>query len=42
MKIGTVTEVKHFEYRVGLTPNNVRDYVGQGHEVYVQAGAGGG
>jgi len=37
MKIGTVTEIKHNEYRVGLTPGNVRDYVEHGHEVFVQA-----
>ncbi|MCL2839299.1 MAG: alanine dehydrogenase [Defluviitaleaceae bacterium] len=42
MKVGTVTEVKQMEYRVGLTPNNVRDYVAAGHEVFVQAGAGAG
>jgi alanine dehydrogenase len=40
MKIGTVKEIKHHEYRVGLTPNNARDYVNSGHEVYVQTGAG--
>ena len=40
MKIGTVKEIKHHEYRVGLTPSNVRDYINNGHEVYVQAGAG--
>jgi len=40
MKIGTVTEIKHNEYRVGLTPGNVREYVEHGHEVFVQAGAG--
>ncbi|MCL1787039.1 MAG: alanine dehydrogenase [Defluviitaleaceae bacterium] len=40
MKIGTVTEIKNNEYRVGLTPGNVRDYIKNGHEVYVQAGAG--
>ncbi|MCL2372269.1 MAG: alanine dehydrogenase [Defluviitaleaceae bacterium] len=42
MKIGTVTEIKTQEYRVGMTPDNVRDYVGRGHQVYVQAGAGAG
>ena len=42
MKIGTVKEVKLHEYRVGLTPGNVRDYVARGHEVYVQKGAGAG
>ncbi|MCL1883131.1 MAG: alanine dehydrogenase [Defluviitaleaceae bacterium] len=40
MKIGTVKEVKTHEYRVGMTPGNVRDYIEHGHEVYVQAGAG--
>ncbi|MCL2217913.1 MAG: alanine dehydrogenase, partial [Defluviitaleaceae bacterium] len=40
MRVGTVTEVKQFEYRVGLTPNNVRDYVSNGHQVFVQTGAG--
>ena len=40
MRIGTVTEIKHFEFRVGLTPANVRDYISAGHEVFVQAGAG--
>ncbi|MCL2285457.1 MAG: alanine dehydrogenase [Firmicutes bacterium] len=40
MKIGTVKEIKRHEYRVGLTPNNVKDYVNHGHLVYVQAGAG--
>lgn len=40
MKIGVVTEIKAFEYRVGMTPSNVREYVNAGHEVFVQAGAG--
>ena len=40
MKVGTVKEIKRHEYRVGLTPNNVKDYVSAGHEVFVQAGAG--
>jgi len=40
MRVGTVTEIKRNEFRVGLTPNNVRDYVNHGHEVFVQAGAG--
>ena len=42
MKIGTVKEIKRYEYRVGLTPSNVKEYVSNGHEVYVQAGAGAG
>ncbi|QQE13109.1 alanine dehydrogenase [Planctomycetota bacterium] len=40
MKIGTVTEIKTHEYRVGLTPACVKAYVGRGHEVMVQKGAG--
>jgi len=40
MKVGTVKEIKKYEYRVGLTPSNAREYVASGHEVYVQSGAG--
>lgn len=40
MKIGTVREIKNQEYRVGLTPSCVHSYVGRGHEVLVQKGAG--
>jgi len=40
MKVGTVKEIKHYEFRVGLTPMNVKEYVSRGHEVFVQAGAG--
>ena len=42
MRIGTVKEIKRHEYRVGLTPSNVKEYVNHGHTVYVQAGAGDG
>ena len=42
MKVGTVKEIKRYEYRVGLTPSNVKEYVSHGHQVYVQAGAGAG
>ena len=42
MKVGTVKEVKKHEYRIGLTPSNVREYVANGHQVFVQAGAGAG
>jgi len=42
MKIGTVKEIKNHEYRVGLTPSNIKDYIANGHDVYVQAGAGDG
>ena len=40
MKVGTVKEVKRYEFRVGLTPSNVHEYVSNGHEVFVEAGAG--
>lgn len=40
MLIGTVTETKQHEYRVGLTPACVKSYTTHGVEVLVQAGAG--
>src|SRR5688500_5549247 len=40
MKVGVPTEIKTDEYRVALTPAGVRELVDQGHEVYMQAGAG--
>jgi alanine dehydrogenase len=40
VRIGTVTEIKQSEYRVGLTPESVVNYTRQGHGVYVQKGAG--
>lgn len=40
MKVGTITEIKKHEYRVGLTPNTAKAYIEHGHEVYVQKGAG--
>ena len=42
MRIGTTKELKNHEYRVGLTPDNVLAYVNNGHEVYVEKGAGAG
>lgn len=42
MRIGVPTEIKVHEYRVGLTPSAVREYVAHGHEVMVQSGAGAG
>ncbi|MCL2203481.1 MAG: alanine dehydrogenase [Defluviitaleaceae bacterium] len=42
MRIGTVTEIKQHEYRVGLTPESVVSYVRQNHQLYVQSGAGAG
>lgn len=42
MRVGVPKEIKVQEHRVGLTPMAVREYVSQGHEVWVQAGAGAG
>lgn len=42
MIVGTVRELKDEEYRVGLTPDGVRDLVRLGHRVLVEAGAGDG
>ena len=42
MRIAVPTEIKNHEYRVGLTPASVRELVGHGHQVWVQAGAGAG
>ncbi len=42
MKIGCVKEIKNNEFRVGLTPDNVRAYVAAGHHVYIETGAGAG
>lgn len=40
MKVGTVKEIKKYEYRIGLTPDNVKSYVNAGHEVFVERDAG--
>ena len=40
MIIGCVKEIKNNEYRVGLTPDNVKAYVQAGHEVLFENGAG--
>ena len=40
MRVGVPREIKIQEHRVGLTPMAVREYVANGHEVLVQAGAG--
>jgi alanine dehydrogenase len=40
MRIGTVREIKNHEYRVGLTPESVRELTAHGHEVLVETGAG--
>ncbi|MGB3805623.1 MAG: alanine dehydrogenase [Erythrobacter sp.] len=42
MLVGVPKEIKPSEFRVGLTPEAAREYVGAGHEVIVETGAGGG
>src|SRR5438045_6829125 len=42
MKVGVVKEIKADEYRVALAPAGARELVQRGHEVLVEAGAGGG
>ena len=40
MRIGVPKEIKVEEYRVGLTPASVREYVMRGNDVIVEQGAG--
>ncbi|MEI6100893.1 MAG: alanine dehydrogenase, partial [Eubacteriales bacterium] len=40
MKVGCVKEIKNNEFRVGMTPDNVKEYALRGHQVFVQTGAG--
>ncbi|MHA6644584.1 alanine dehydrogenase [Mesorhizobium sp. A623] len=40
MRVGCPKEIKNHEYRVGLTPGSVREYVAHGHDVLVEAGLG--
>jgi alanine dehydrogenase len=40
MRIGVPAEVKDNEYRVGMVPSGVHTLVDDGHEVFVQQGAG--
>src|SRR5215467_2875064 len=42
MLIGVPKEIKTHEYRVGLTPDAVREYVAAGHRVVVEKNAGAG
>src|SRR5215831_18304963 len=42
MKVGVPKEIKAQEYRVGLTPGAVREYVAAGHRVMIETGAGDG
>jgi alanine dehydrogenase len=40
MNIGCVKEIKKHEYRVGLTPTDVKSYVMRGHKVFIESDAG--
>jgi alanine dehydrogenase len=40
MLVGVPKEIKVREYRVGITPTNVREVVAHGHTVLVESGAG--
>lgn len=42
MRIGVPKEIKNNEFRVGLTPGSVREYITNGHEVFVETKAGAG
>jgi len=35
MIVGCPKEIKNEEYRVGMTPNGVKDFVSAGHTVFV-------
>ncbi len=40
MRVGVPKEIKPDEYRVGLTPTAVREYVAHGHQIIVERNAG--
>jgi alanine dehydrogenase len=42
MLVGVTKEIKIHEYRVGLTPNSVREFTAHGHKVIVETTAGAG
>ena len=42
MRVGCPKEIKNHEYRVGLTPASVREYVAHGHQVLIETNAGSG
>ena len=42
MRIGCPKEIKNREYRVGLTPESAGERVANGHEVWIESGAGAG
>lgn len=42
MRVGVPKEIKNHEYRVGLTPDSVRELAAHGHEVFIETKAGAG
>lgn len=40
MLVGCPAEIKNHEYRVGLTPESVRELTLRGHDVWIESGAG--
>lgn len=40
MKIGVPKEIKNHEYRVAITPAGVHEFKSNGHEVFIESGAG--
>jgi len=40
MRIGCPREIKNREYRVGLTPESVKELVAHGHQLWIESGAG--
>ncbi len=42
MLVGVPKEIKNHEYRVGLTPGAVREYIAHGHDVIIETAAGAG
>jgi alanine dehydrogenase len=40
VKVGIPREVKNHEYRVAITPSGVHEFVRNGHDVVIEAGAG--
>ena len=40
MKVAVPREVKNHEYRVAITPSGVHELAANGHEVFIEAGAG--
>ena len=40
MVVGTVKEIKTHEYRVGLTPSDVKSFASHGHSVLFESGSG--